>query len=92
MLIFLVNSDRLSFGRGIRASVFYTEPRDLTCQLILPGWQVFANYAWISLVPITANAQGCLKVNSGAVFGELNASQREHSFDVVGQRAQSTAN
>lgn len=36
--------------------------------------------------------QGCLKVNSDAVFGELNASQREHSFDVVGQRAQSTAN
>jgi hypothetical protein len=28
--------------------------------------------------------QGCLKVNSGAVLGELNASQREHSFDVVG--------
>jgi hypothetical protein len=36
--------------------------------------------------------QGCLKVDSGAVFGELYASQREHSFDVVGQRAQSTAN
>ncbi len=36
--------------------------------------------------------QGCLKVNSGSVFGELNASQREHSFDVVGQRAQTAAN
>jgi hypothetical protein len=37
-------------------------------------------------------SQGCLKVNSGTVFGELYASQREYSLDVVGQRAQTLAN
>ena len=36
--------------------------------------------------------QGCLKVNSGAVFRDLNTAQREHSLDVVGQRAQTAAN
>ena len=33
-----------------------------------------------------------MKVNSGAGFGELYASQREHSLIVVGQRAQTLAN
>ena len=37
-------------------------------------------------------SQGCLKVNSGAVFRDLNTAQREHSLDVVGQRAQTAAN
>ena len=36
--------------------------------------------------------QGCLKVDSGAVFGELNAAQPQHSFDVVRQRAQTPSN
>ena len=37
-------------------------------------------------------SQGCLKVDSGAVFGELNAAQPQHSFDVVRQRAQTPSN
>ncbi len=32
--------------------------------------------------------QGCLKVDSGAVFRELDTALRQHSFDVVRQRAQ----
>jgi len=36
--------------------------------------------------------QGCLKVNSDAVFRDLITAQREHSFDVVGQHAQTAAN
>ena len=36
--------------------------------------------------------QGCLKVNSGAGFGELNTAQREHPLDVVCKRAQTPAN
>ena len=40
----------------------------------------------------TLIGQGCLKVNSGAVFRDLNTAQREHSLDVVGQRAQTAAN
>ena len=36
----------------------------------------------------TGKPQSCLKVNSGAVLGELNAAQPQHPFDVVGQCAQ----
>ncbi len=36
--------------------------------------------------------QGCLKVDSSAVLGELSAAQPQHPFDVVGQRAQTAAN
>jgi hypothetical protein len=39
-------------------------------------------------LPAQACLQGCLKVDSGAVFRDLDTAQRQHSSDVVRQCAQ----
>jgi len=41
---------------------------------------------------VLAMGPGCLRVHSGADFGDLNTAHREHPLDVVGQRAQTPAN
>jgi peptidoglycan/LPS O-acetylase OafA/YrhL len=45
--------------------------------------------SWILVV--AWSLQGCLKVDSGAVFGDLNTTQREHPLDVMRQRTQTAS-